>query len=178
MYCGRHCLHLQLLMTRCQNLHHHVCGRATETNKQKQRNAKIITEIERERENTSFWRNGTPCVGEIEKKNHTTNGNALFDDIRDDVKLAQLSFPRKMTEHQKMFAQGSIRQTIGRTAVLSYPNRREPSVHHKEGRSTAATSHESQPVKPSFCISAPPQKSPHPEVRQITRYTGLGELLG
>jgi len=28
-------------------------------------------------------------------------------------------------------------------------------VHHKEGRSTAATSHESRPVKPSFCISAP-----------------------
>jgi len=28
-------------------------------------------------------------------------------------------------------------------------------VHHKEGRSTAATSHESRPVKPSSCISAP-----------------------
>ena len=67
----------------------------------------------------------------------------------------------------KMFAAGPIRKTIGRTAALSYPNRREPSVHHKEGRSTAATSHESRPVKPSFCISTPPQRSPHSEVGQI-----------
>jgi len=37
--------------------------------------------------------------------------------------------------------------------ILSQPE--EPSVHHKEGRSTAATCHESRPVKPSFCISAP-----------------------
>jgi len=28
-------------------------------------------------------------------------------------------------------------------------------VHHKKGRSTAATSHESRPVKPSFCIIGP-----------------------
>ena len=28
-------------------------------------------------------------------------------------------------------------------------------MHHKKGRSTAATSHESRPVKPSFCIIGP-----------------------
>ena len=76
----------------------------------------------------------------------------------------------------KMFATGPIRQTIGRTAALSYPNK--PSVHHKEVRSTAATSHELRPVKPSFCISAPPQRSPHPEVGQITRTYRAWQALG
>ena len=39
-----------------------------------------------------------------------------------------------------------------RTAAASYPNRRTPGVHHKKGRPSAATSHESRPGQPSFCI--------------------------
>jgi len=65
MYCWHlHCLHLQLLMTQCcSNSHHHPWGRETKTKEQRQRNAKVITEIERERVRgqeiliIEFWQN-------------------------------------------------------------------------------------------------------------------------
>ena len=89
------------------------------------------------------------------------------------------SFPRKMANVFRMFAQDPFAKTIGRTAALSYPNRRAPSVHHKKKWPSAATSHESRPGKPSFCIFGLPHwDSPQPEVGQITRNTGLGKLLG
>ena len=38
------------------------------------------------------------------------------------------------------------------TTAVFYPNWRTPGVHHKKGRPSAATSHESRLGKPSFCI--------------------------
>jgi len=69
---------------------------------------------------------------------------------------------------------------IGRTAAVFYPDRRTPSVHHKKGRPSAATSHELQPGNPSFLhLRSPPQRpASNSEVEQITRNTGLGKPLG
>jgi len=50
-------------------------------------------------------------------------------------------------------------------------------VHHKEGRSTATTSHESRPVKPSFCISAP-HRGLSSAVRQINSIHRAWQTLG
>jgi len=64
------------------------------------------------------------------------------------------------------------------TAAIFYPNRRTPSVHHKNGRPSAATSHESRPGKPSFCILGLRTRHTRFVVEQITWYTGLGKPLG
>ena len=45
---------------------------------------------------------------------------------------------------------------IGRTAAVFYPDWRTPSVHHKKGRPSTSTSHESRQGNPSFCIFWPP----------------------
>ena len=80
----------------------------------------------------------------------------------------------------KMFARGPIRWTTGRTALLSYPDWWTPSVHHKKGRPSPATSHESRPGKPSFCIfgGLPHRGSPRTAVEQITRKYRLGKPSG
>jgi len=69
---------------------------------------------------------------------------------------------------------------IGRTAAVFYPDRKRPSVHHKKGRPSAATSHESRPGNSSFLhLQSPPQRpASNSEVEQITRNTGLGKPLG
>jgi len=65
------------------------------------------------------------------------------------------------------------------TAILSYPDRRTPSVHHKKGRPSTATSHESQPGNPSFCIFQPPHwGAPRTAVGQITRKYRAWQALG
>ena len=58
-------LHCLFLMTRCENSHNHPWERETATNKHKQINATIITEIVRERANPFSWRNWTPLFGGI-----------------------------------------------------------------------------------------------------------------
>ena len=69
---------------------------------------------------------------------------------------------------------------IGRTAAVFYPDRKRPSGHHKKGRPSAATSHESRPGNPSFLhLRSPPLRpASNSEVEQITRNTGLGKPLG
>ena len=87
------------------------------------------------------------------------------------------SFPRKMANIKKMFARES--RANGSTAAVSYPNWRTPSVHHKKGRPSAETSHESRPGKPSFCIfRLPHQGSPQTAVGQITRKYRAWQALG
>jgi len=83
-----------------------------------------------------------------------------------------------MANIKKMFARDLIRYTTRGTAALSYPNRREPSVHYKEGRSVAATSHESRPVKPSFCISTLHRDLLTGDTTDNSIDTVLGKLLG
>ena len=53
-------------------------------------------------------------------------------------------------------------------------------MHHKKGRPSAATSHESRSGNPSFLHlrSPPPRPASNSEVEQITRNTGLGKPLG
>ena len=64
IYCWHlYYLHLQLLMTFSENSRHHPWERETETNKHRQRNANVITEIDRERARVQamliieFWQN-------------------------------------------------------------------------------------------------------------------------
>ena len=90
--------------------------------------------------------------------------------------LMRPSFPRKMANVFKMFARGPI---PGRTAALSYPDWRTPSVHHKKGRPSTATSHESRPGNPSLCIFCLPHRgSPRTAVGQITRKIQAWQALG
>jgi len=51
-------------------------------------------------------------------------------------------------------------------------------VHHKKGQPCAATSHESRPGKPSFCIFGLRTRHTRSVVEQITRNTELGKPLG
>ena len=77
-----------------------------------------------------------------------------------------------------MFARDLIRQTIGRTAALSYPNRWAPSVYHKTGRPSDATSHDMRPGKPSFCIVGPPTEATSPRGRTDNSEHRTWQALG
>ena len=84
-----------------------------------------------------------------------------------------------MANVEKMFARDFTLWETGSTAALSYPDRWTPSVHHKKRWPSTATSHESRPESPSFCIFGLPHwASPRTAVGQITRNTELGKPLG